>query len=90
MRVNCPTCGCKSVIRASEQLSDEVRHIYCQCTNLNCSASFRCSITFDHVIRSPEQGSSPPDPEKQPELLKYPRQVDLFVQLEGLEVHESQ
>lgn len=78
MLVRCPSCGSKSVIVASEQMGEETRYAYCQCKNINCSTTFRASITVDHIIKSPAQGSEPPDPEKQPELLKDPRQRDLL------------
>ncbi|MBD3611123.1 MAG: ogr/Delta-like zinc finger family protein [Hydrogenovibrio crunogenus] len=78
MLVRCPVCTSKSRISASEQMGEETRYLYCQCLNLNCSSTFRASISIDHVIKTPEQGSEPPDPEKQPELLKDPRQMDLL------------
>lgn len=78
----CPKCKSKAIIRASEEMGDETRYLYYQCKNLNCSTTFRCSLTVDHVISSPEQGSRPPDPKKQPELLENPNQMDLLGELQ--------
>lgn len=78
MLIRCPICTSKSRISASEQMGDETRYAYCQCRNLNCSTTFRVSIVVDHVIKTPLQGSEPPDQAKQPDLLKDPRQMDLL------------
>lgn len=83
MLVRCPTCQSKTRIAASEQMGEETRYLYVQCTNLNCSTTMRCSIVVDHIIRTPAEGSTPPDPAIQPELVKDPRQNDLFMQNQG-------
>jgi len=89
MLIRCPVCSSKSRIAASEQVGDETRYAYCQCQNINCSTTFRVSIAVDHVIKTPEQGSEPPDPEKQPELLKDPRQSNLLFETQGDCAHEA-
>ncbi len=78
MLINCPTCRCKTRIAASEQISNETRRTYNQCLNINCGTTFTQLITLDKIIRSPKQGSSDPDPTKQPELCANPNQMDIF------------
>jgi len=78
MLVRCPKCLSKARIAASEQMGDQTRYLYVQCQNLNCSTTMRFSLSFDHYTRTPAEGSEPPDPEKQPELLKDPRQGNLL------------
>ncbi|MBN2605982.1 MAG: ogr/Delta-like zinc finger family protein [Thiotrichales bacterium] len=78
MLVRCPTCLSKAIIVASEQYTQETRVLYCQCKNLNCSTTFKGHLSFESIIRSPEQGATPPCLEKQPGLLKDPRQMDLL------------
>lgn len=78
MLVRCPTCQSKSRIAASEQWTENTRKLYCQCLNINCSVTFAATICVDHVIKSPKEGSEPPNPETQPDLLKDPRQMDLL------------
>ena len=77
MLVRCPQCLSKSRIAASEQITSNTRTLYCQCLNLNCSATFNATLSFEKIIRSPRQGSGKPDPTKQPDLVKYPDQMDL-------------
>lgn len=78
MLVRCPECLSKARIAASEQITNNTRKLYCQCLNLNCSATFNASLSFDEIIRSPKQGSAKPDVTKQPELLANPNQMDLL------------
>lgn len=89
MLVRCPKCLSAARIVASDQWTENTRKLYCQCKNINCSVTFAASLSLDHVIRSPEQGSSPPDPSKQPELLKDPRQRDLLMEMLGESCHEG-
>lgn len=75
---NCPVCLCKSRIAASEQITNETRRQYNQCQNLNCGVIFNTLTTLEKIIKSPQQGSSKPDPTKQPDLMKDPNQMDLL------------
>jgi len=83
MLVRCPTCQSKSIIVASEQYTENTRVLYCQCKNINCSTTFKGHLTFQEIIKSPSQGSEPPDPVKQPELCKDPNQMDLLSDYSG-------
>ncbi|WP_022940101.1 ogr/Delta-like zinc finger family protein [Psychromonas hadalis] len=79
MLIRCPSCLCKSRIAASEQLSNETRRTYNQCLNFNCGVTFTQLTSLEKIIRSPSQGSHPPDSTKQPELCLNPNQMDLLV-----------
>lgn len=76
--VNCPVCGTKCRIAASEALTNETRRQYCQCQNLNCGVTFTTFTTLEKVIRSPAQGSLPPDKTIQSDLTKDHMQMDLI------------
>ncbi|WP_028864304.1 ogr/Delta-like zinc finger family protein [Psychromonas aquimarina] len=80
MLVRCPECLSKARIAASEQITSNTRSLYCQCLNLNCSATFNASLSFDKIIRSPKQGSEKPDFTKQPELVANANQMDLTLE----------
>jgi hypothetical protein len=77
--VNCPVCLAKCRIAASEALTNETRRQYCQCQNLNCGVTFTTFTTLEKVIRSPKEGSLPPDKAIQSDLVKDPLQMDLIV-----------
>ena len=53
MLIRCPICGTKSRIAASEQMCTNVRNLYCQCLNIECSATFRGVLDTSEVIRQP-------------------------------------
>jgi len=76
--VNCPVCLAKCRIAASEALTNETRRQYCQCQNLNCGVTFTTFTTLEKVIRSPKEGSLPPDATIQNDLVKDPLQMDLI------------
>jgi len=78
MLVRCPKCLSKARIAASDQMCDTVRHLYCQCMNINCGTRFKGELTFLEYIGTPEENPTPPDPALQPELLKNPNQMDLL------------
>lgn len=75
----CPVCLSQATIVASEQMGDTVRHLYCQCQNLNCGTRFKGELTFMEYIGEPCKNPSPPNPQLQPDLVKDPRQQDLLL-----------
>lgn len=78
--VNCPTCHVKCRIAASELITNETRRQYCQCTNILCAITFTTLTSLEKIIRSPTQGSLPPDGAIQPDLVKNADQMDLLSQ----------
>jgi len=53
MRVICQHCGAKALITSSNQLSAMVKDLYCKCSNLECGASFVCTLGFKRTINPP-------------------------------------
>ena len=54
MRVDCPHCRTKAVITSSNQLSDTVRDLYCQCKNTReCGASFVFTLAYKCDLNPP-------------------------------------
>jgi len=78
--VNCPVCFVKCRIAASESMTIETRRQYCQCLNLNCGVTFTTLTTLENVIRSPKEGSLPPNSAIQCDLVKDHLQMDLLPQ----------
>lgn len=50
MRVVCPSCLEKALIKSRTSFSAEVSDLYCQCTNVDCSHSFVMKLGFSHTI----------------------------------------
>ncbi|MFQ6317894.1 bacteriophage gene regulatory protein [Citrobacter braakii] len=66
---HCPFCKKTAHVRTSRYLSENVKQRYHQCTNIECSATFRTIESVDGVIRAaPEKPDSapvtPPPPRK--------------------------
>jgi len=76
--VNCPECSVKCRIAASELITNETRRQYCQCSNVFCGITFTTLTSLEKIIRSPKQGSLPPDGSIQPDLIKNANQMDLL------------
>ena len=56
MRVICPHCQNKALITSSNELSNVVKDLYCQCTNTQfCGASFVFTLAFKHMLNPPQQ-----------------------------------
>ncbi|MDL5027335.1 ogr/Delta-like zinc finger family protein [Vibrio sp. TMPB1044] len=76
MLMPCPTCGCKTRIVTSQEMSNETRKAYWQCLNFNCGVRFHTLTSVEGIIDSV---GVPPDPKLQPELCKGDaNQMDIF------------
>ena len=51
--MHCPFCKCPAHTRTSRYLSETVKQLYYQCTNVMCSATFRTMESVDSVIQPP-------------------------------------
>ena len=51
--IHCPSCKKSAHTRTSRYLSENVKQRYHQCTNSECSATFRTTEAIDEVIRPP-------------------------------------
>jgi hypothetical protein len=54
MRVICPHCLKKALIASSNALSNQVKDLYCKCTNTEaCGASFVYTLSYKNTINPP-------------------------------------
>ncbi|HGY5133290.1 MAG: ogr/Delta-like zinc finger family protein [Citrobacter sp.] len=67
---HCPFCKKTAHVRTSRYLSENVKQRYHQCTNIECSATFRTIESVDGVIRA-----APEKPEPAPATPPVPRKV---------------
>jgi len=56
---HCPFCKQAAHTRTSRYLSENVKQRYHQCTNIECSATFRTTEAVDGVIRGAAEPSQP-------------------------------
>ena len=66
---HCPFCKKTAHVRTSRYLSENVKQRYHQCTNIECSATFRTIESVDGVIRAAPEKTDPA-PVAQPPPLK--------------------
>lgn len=57
--MHCPFCKKSAHARTSRYLSENVKQRYHQCTNIECSATFRTTEAIDEVIRPPAEKTPP-------------------------------
>ncbi|HDT0937966.1 TPA: ogr/Delta-like zinc finger family protein [Escherichia coli] len=57
--MHCPFCKKSAHTRTSRYLSENVKQRYHQCTNIECSATFRTIESIDEVIRPPAEKEKP-------------------------------
>lgn len=50
LRMVCPHCGKKAVIRSSRELSVQCRELYLQCQNYTCGHTWKSMISIVHTI----------------------------------------
>ncbi|EMN8584538.1 ogr/Delta-like zinc finger family protein [Klebsiella aerogenes] len=67
---HCPFCKKAAHVRTSRYLSENVKLSYHQCTNIECSATFRTIESVDGVIRA-----APEKPDPAPVTPPAPRKV---------------
>lgn len=56
---HCPFCKKTAHVRTSRYLSENVKQRYHQCTNIECSATFRTIESVDGVIRAAPEKTDP-------------------------------
>lgn len=56
--MHCPYCKSPAHAKSSRYMSEQVKERYHQCTNLECSCSFKTNESITRVI------TEPPQPEK--------------------------
>lgn len=60
--MSCPFCGHAAHARSSHKVSENVKQRYHQCTNIECSATFRTSEAVEEIIQ-PSNRKDLPVPE---------------------------
>lgn len=50
MRVDCPACGAKSIIKKTARKHRDLSDLYCACTDYECGHTFVMNVTFSHTI----------------------------------------
>lgn len=51
--MDCPHCGKRAQVKASVKLTDTLRNVYFQCTNLACGHTWLARIEAVHTISPP-------------------------------------
>ncbi|WP_340617196.1 ogr/Delta-like zinc finger family protein [Xenorhabdus entomophaga] len=50
LKIICPECGAKAVIRKTNRMHREIADIYCSCADVECGHTFVMKLTFSHTI----------------------------------------
>jgi hypothetical protein len=50
MRIDCPACGEKSIIKKTVRKHRELSDLYCACSDYECGHTFVMNVTFSHTI----------------------------------------
>lgn len=50
MRIRCPRCNGKAIIRSSKELSPTLKQLYCLCGDPECGHSFVMDLAFSHTL----------------------------------------
>ena len=50
LKVECPDCGAKAVIKKTNRKHREIADVYCACSDVECGHTFVLNLTFSHTI----------------------------------------
>ncbi|MBE8597852.1 ogr/Delta-like zinc finger family protein [Xenorhabdus sp. BG5] len=50
LKIICPECGAKAVIRKTNRMHREIADVYCSCSDVECGHTFVMNLTFSHTI----------------------------------------
>ncbi|MEN4768867.1 ogr/Delta-like zinc finger family protein [Duffyella gerundensis] len=71
--MHCPYCKSPAHAKSSRYMSEQVKERYHQCTNLECSCSFKTNESITRVITAPPQPEKlvekPPEPVRERQTL---------------------
>lgn len=56
MRIKCPECGAKAVIKSTNPIHPQLTEAYCACSDVNCGHTYVLQISFKHTL-SPSRKS---------------------------------
>ncbi len=73
--MHCPYCKSPAHTKSSRYMSEQVKERYHQCTNLDCSCTFKTSESITKVITAPPQQEAEivavPPPKQRQTLGRY-------------------
>ncbi len=50
MKVYCPVCEARAVIKKTARKHKELSDLYCACTDVECGHTFVLNLTFSHTL----------------------------------------
>lgn len=50
LKITCPDCQAKAIIRKTNRKHPELSDIYCQCSDVECGHTFVMNLTFSHTL----------------------------------------
>lgn len=50
LKIECPDCGAKSIIKKTNRKHREIADIYCACSDVECGHTFVMNLTFSHTL----------------------------------------
>ncbi|UEM40065.1 ogr/Delta-like zinc finger family protein [Pectobacterium aquaticum] len=50
LKIECPECGEKAVIRKTNRKHRKIADIYCACSDVECGHTFVMNLTFSHSL----------------------------------------
>ncbi|WP_139355393.1 ogr/Delta-like zinc finger family protein [Edwardsiella tarda] len=50
LKIECPECGAKAVIRKTNRKHSKIADIYCACSDVECGHTFVMNLTFSHTL----------------------------------------
>ncbi|MGK3227636.1 ogr/Delta-like zinc finger family protein [Enterobacter soli] len=50
LKIECPECGSKAVIRKTNRKHRKISDIYCACADVECGHTFVMNLTFSHTL----------------------------------------
>ncbi|ENK5370212.1 ogr/Delta-like zinc finger family protein [Enterobacter hormaechei] len=50
LKIECPECGSKAVIRKTNRKHRQIADIYCACADVECGHTFVMNLTFSHTL----------------------------------------
>ncbi|VVT52992.1 putative phage gene [Kosakonia radicincitans] len=50
LKIECPDCGAKAIIKKTNRKHREIADIYCACSDVECGHTFVMNLTFSHTL----------------------------------------
>ena len=50
LKIQCPECSSKAVIRKTNRKHRDIADIYCSCSDVECGHTFVMNLTFSHTL----------------------------------------